>query len=58
MIRIGTKISHFECELGSHISDFQFSTFLESIPTPGFSRVSPKESKRMLVVPERSLDGF
>ena len=33
-------------------------TFLESILTPGFSRASPKETKRMLVVPERSLCGF
>ena len=33
-------------------------TFLESILTPGFSRESSKESKRMLVVPERNLGGF
>ena len=26
--------------------------------TPGFSRASSYESKRMLVAPERSLDGF
>ena len=35
---------------------FQISTFMESGLTPGFSRVSSKESKRMLVVPEISLD--
>ena len=33
-------------------------TFLESILSPGFSRVSPKETKRTLVVTERSLGGF
>ena len=37
---------------------FQISIFLWSALTPGFSRSSSKESKRTLVVPERSLDGF
>ena len=37
---------------------FQISTLLESGQTPGFSRASSKESKRMLEVPERSLGGF
>jgi hypothetical protein len=41
---------------------YQISTFLESILengiTPGFSRESPKESKRTLMFPERSLGGF
>ena len=37
---------------------FQISTFLGSALTPGFTRASSKESKRTLVVPERSLDGF
>ena len=38
--------------------NFQISIFLGSGRTPGFSRASSKESKRFLVVPERSLGGF
>ena len=34
---------------------FQISTILERGLTPGFSRASSKESKRTLVVPERTL---
>ena len=42
--------------MGSLDHSFQISTFLGSGVTPGFSRASSKESKRMLVVPGRSLD--
>ena len=31
---------------------------MESGLTPGFSRASSKESKKLLVVPDRSLGGF
>jgi hypothetical protein len=43
---------------GSYVSIFRLSTFLESGQTPGFSRASSNESKRILDVPERSLGGF
>jgi hypothetical protein len=43
---------------GRYVSIFQISTVLGSGLIPGFSRASSKESKRILVVPERSHGGF